>query len=168
MKFVLTLALILLSTSPLAAQDTTHVVVDSASHSKPALYRDPHRARILGTIIPGAGQFYAGEYVKGYFTLVATGGGLALGPIIFQMNNCTYAFVSLRDCTIRPNWGYRLVGTWLVGGAAWLWYWTAWDAPHAAERANLRHGSRTGSVAPIIEPSPTVRGQWNAGVMVRW
>jgi hypothetical protein len=166
MRFVLTFALVALSTSPLAAQDTTRVVVDSASQSKPALYRDPHRAQILGTIIPGAGQFYASEYLRGYFTLVATGGGLAMGPLVFQMDNCTFAFLSA--CNPRPNWPYKLVGAYMVVGAAWTWYSTARDAPHAAERANLRHGSRTANVAPIIEPSPTAPGQWNAGVMVRW
>ena len=168
MKFVLTFALVALSTSPLAAQDTTRVVVDSASQSKPALYRDPHRAQILGTVIPGAGQFYAGEYLRGYLALVTTGGGLAMGPLVFQMDNCTFSFAFFSVCHPRPNWPYKLVGAWMVVGAAWTWYSTARDAPHAAERANLRHSSRTASVAPIIEPSPTARGQWNAGVSVSW
>ncbi len=166
MKFVLTLALVGLSASPLAAQDTAQVVADSASHSKPGLYRDPHRAQILGTVIPGAGQFYAGEYLRGYLALVATGGGLAMGPLVFQMDNCTFAFLSA--CNPRPNWPYKLVGAYMVVGAAWTWYSTARDAPHAAERANLRHGSRRAALAPIIEPSPTARGQWNAGVSVSW
>ncbi len=166
MKLVLTLALVSLSIGPLAAQDTTHVVVDSASLSRAPLYRDPHRARILGTIIPGAGQFYAGEYVRGYFAFVGTVGGLAMGPLIFSLDNCSFAFLSA--CTPGPKWPYELLGTYMVGMAAWTWFSTARDAPHAAERANLRHRSKTATLAPLIEPSPTVRGQWNTGVLVRW
>jgi hypothetical protein len=166
MKVALTVTLFSLLTGPLAAQDTTHVIVDSASLSRVPLYRDPRRARILGTIIPGAGHFYAGEYLRGYFTFVATAGGLATGPLIFSMDGCTFALFSA--CKAGPKWPYEAFGAYVVVGAVWTWISTARDAPRAAERANLRHRAKTAALAPFIQTSPTVRGQWNTGVTVRW
>ena len=166
MKVALTVMLFSLLAGPLAAQDTTHVIVDSASLSRVPLYRDPHRARILGTIIPGAGQFYAGEYLRGYMTFLVTGGGLTMGPLIFSMDGCT--FVLFSACRPEPKWPYEVVGASMVVASVWTWFSTARDAPHAAERANLRHRAETAALAPFIQPSPTVRGQWNTGVTVRW
>jgi TM2 domain-containing membrane protein YozV len=166
MKLVLTVTLFSLLAGPLAAQDTINVIVDSASLSRVPLYRDPHRARILGTIIPGAGHFYAGEYLRGYLAFVATGGGLAMGPIIFSMDSCTFALFSA--CHAGPKWPYEALGAYMVVGAVWTWVSTARDAPRAAERANLRHRAKTATLAPFIQPSPTVRGQWNTGVTVGW
>lgn len=167
MRLVVTLSLVSLSAATLTAQDTTsRPVADSASASSVAPYRDPRRARILGTIIPGAGQFYAGEHLRGYLTFVATGSTLAWGPLIFSMDGCTLAF--LRACNPNPKWPYKVVGAFLVGAAAWNWFSTARDAPHAAERANARHRAKTRTLAPLIEPSPMAPGQWNTGVTVRW
>jgi TM2 domain-containing membrane protein YozV len=166
MKSILTLTLFSLSAARLAAQDTRGVIVDSASVSRVALYRDPHRARILGTIIPGAGLFYAGEYLKGYAAFVATGGGLTMGPLIFSMDGCTFALFSA--CKPGPKWPYEALGAYMVVGAVWTWVSTARDAPHAAERANLRHRAKTAALAPFIQPSSAVAGQWNTGVTVRW
>ncbi len=164
MKVALTVTLFSLLAGPLAAQDTTHVKVDSASPLRIRVYRDPHRARILGTIIPGAGHFYAGEYLKGYLAFVATGGGLAMGPLIFSMDSCTFALFSA--CHAGPKWPYEALGAYMVVGAVWTWVSTARDAPRAAERANLRHRAKTPVLAPFIQPSPTVHGQSNAGVAV--
>jgi TM2 domain-containing membrane protein YozV len=166
MKLILTLALCSLCAATLPAQDTTGVIADSASLSRVAQYRDPHRARILGMMIPGAGHFYAGEYLRGYAAFVATGGGLTMGPLIFLMDRCTFAFLS--DCRPGPKWPYEVLGAYMVVGAVWTWVSTARDAPHAAERANLRHRAKTAALAPFIQPSPTLPGQWNAGVTVQW
>jgi TM2 domain-containing membrane protein YozV len=167
MRLIMTLSFVLLSAPTLAAQDTTsRSVGDSASASSVAPYRDPHRARILGAIIPGAGQFYAGEYFRGYMAFVATGSSLVMGPLIFSMDGCTLVF--LRECDPNPKWPYKAVGSFLVGAAFWKWFSTARDAPHAAERANARHRAKTSTLTPLIEPSPTIPGQWNTGVTVRW
>jgi len=167
MRLIITLSLATLSATTLPAQDTTNrPVADSASASIVAPYRDPHRARMLGVIIPGAGQFYAGEYFKGYMTFVATGSSLAMGPLIFSMDGCTLAF--LTECNPNPKWSYKAVGAFLVGAGLWKWFSTARDAPHAAERANARHRAEAATFAPLIEPSSTVPGQWNTGITVRW
>ena len=171
MRLILTLSLVSLSAATLAAQGTTsRPVVDSASASAGAPYRDPHRARILGTIIPGAGQIYAGDYVKGSLTFFATSSSLVMGPLIFSMDSCTLDFLGafLSECNPNPKWPYKAVGAFLVGAAVWKWFSTARDAPHAAESANARHRARNATLAPLIEPSLTVPGQWNTGVTVRW
>lgn len=166
MKVALAVTLFSLLAGPLAAQATTHVTVDSSSRSRLPLYRDPHRARILGTIIPGAGQFYAGEYLKGYLAFVATSGGLAMGPLIFSMDSCSFALFT--TCHAGSKWPYEALGAYMVVTSVWTWVSTARDAARAAERANLRHRGKAAALAPFIQPSPTLRGQWNTGVIVGW
>jgi len=59
MRLIMALSLVLLSAATLAAQDTaSRAVEDSASTTSVAPYRDPHRARVLGVIIPGAGALW--------------------------------------------------------------------------------------------------------------
>ena len=171
MRLIVTLSLVSLSATTLAAQDTaSRPVADSASASSVVPYRDPHRARILGAMIPGAGQIYAGDYLKGSLAFFATSSSLAMGPLIFSMDSCTLNFLGdfLSECNPNPKWPYRAVGAFLVGAGLWKWFSTARDAPHAAERANARHRAEAATLAPFIEPSPTVPGQWNTGVTVRW
>jgi hypothetical protein len=163
MRPTITLLLISLSAAGLAAQDTTtRPLKESASASSVAPYREPHRARILGTVIPGAGQFYAGEYLSGYLTFVATGTTLAMAPLLLSADGCTLGFLS--EC----KWPFRAVGACLVGASLWKWFSTARDAPHAAERANARHRAKGATLAPLVEPSPTVPGRWNTGLTLRW
>ena len=167
MRLIVTLSLVSLSAATLAAQDTTsRPVADSASGASVAPYRDPHSARILGTIIPGAGQFYAGDYLNGSLTFFATSSTFVMGPLIYSMDGCTFAL--FRECNPNPKWPYKAVGSFLVGAALWKWFSTARDAPHAAERANARHRAQTATFAPLIEPSSTVTGQWKTGITVRW
>ena len=171
MRVLVTLSILSLSAVTLGAQDTTsRPVADSASGSSVAPYRDPHRARILGTIIPGAGQFYGGEYLRGYVTFVATGSALAMGPLIFSMDSCTLDFLRdfLSECNPNPKWPYKALGAYLVGAALRTWFSTARDAPRAAERANAGHRAQNPTLAPLIEPSPAVPGQWNTGLTIRW
>jgi hypothetical protein len=167
MKLIHLLALASLAAGQAAAQDTTRVVADSAVLHQAPLYRDPHRARLLGTFVPGAGHIYAGEYVRGYFTGVATIGSITLGSLIFQMNRCTFAFLD-PSCNPGSNLPYHVAGALMVGEGVWAWISSARDASHAAERANVRHSSRSAKLSPLIEPSPTVAGQWNTGVKVTW
>lgn len=167
MKVITFLALSMLAASALAAQDTTRIAVDSMAVHQAPLYRNPHRARVLGSFIPGAGHIYAGEYLRGYLTWVVTIGGIGMGPVIFQMNRCTFALFN-PSCKPGPQWPYQLEGSILVVGGIWTWIASARDASHAAERANLRHSSRKPTLTPVVEPSRTGTGQWNAGVTISW
>ena len=165
MKPVLILAFATLLASSMPAQDSLQVR-DSVSPPRVGFYRDPHRARILGTVIPGAGLFYAGEYLKGYMAYVGAVGGLSLGGLIYGMDGCT--FVLFNACNPNPRWPYKVFGVVLLASGAWTWFSSARDAPRAAERANQRHRSKAPTLSPIIQPSPIVGNQWNAGVAVRW
>jgi hypothetical protein len=160
--------LTLVSVSSMEAQDTTRLLRDTASTAMPKLSRDPHRAQVLGIILPGAGHFYAGEYLRGYSTWVVTVFGIGMGPVVYDLDSCTFAFLSLSECNPGPKWPYRMVGALMVGSAVWKWISTARDAPHAAERANERHRLRSLRVSPLViplaEPDPELR----AGIAIRW
>jgi hypothetical protein len=160
--------LTVVSVTSLEAQDTTRVLQDSAPTVLPRPYRDPHRAQVLGTILPGAGHFYAGEYFRGYSTFWVTVFGISTGPVIYNSDSCTFAFLSFSECKPGPRWPYRMVGALMVGSGIWKWISTARDAPHAAERANERHTSRTLKVSPLIKPLADPDPELGAGIAIWW
>lgn len=166
MKAVLLLMSAVFCSVHLGAQETTPVVADSGRVSPEKLYRNPHRARVLGAIFPGAGHVYAGEYFRGYVTYVATIGNLGMGPVIYSLNSCTFAF--LTACEPGSPWPYRLVGIAMIAGGVYSWVSSARDAPHAAERANARHDKRTMRVKPVVEPATGAGGGLHAGLAVSW
>jgi hypothetical protein len=169
MRVAVTALLTAVSVASLGAQDTTRIFRDSASVSTRMLYRDPHRAKVLGTILPGTGHIYAGEYLRGYGTWVVTITGIGIGPVVYYLDACSLAFLSLSECrNPGPQWPHRLLGVLMVGSGVWTWISSARDAPHAAERANAKHQTKTLKLAPFIEPSSELGAQWHAGLAVRW
>jgi hypothetical protein len=156
------------SAASLEAQDTTRIVKDSASIPSQRLYRDPHRAQVLGTILPGAGHFYAGEYLRGYGTWVLTVTSIGMGPVVYNLDRCTFAFLDASECNPGPKWPNKLAGVFMVGAGIWTWVSSARDAPHAAERANQRHQSRRLQVTPLVEPSAQAGAKLRAGLAIRW
>ena len=168
MRGTILVLLTLVSVTALDAQDTARLLQDSASKVTPRLYRDPHRAQALGIILPGAGHFYAGEYLKGYSTWVATIGGISLGPLIYNSDSCTLRLFDFRECKPGARWPYQAVGALMVASGIWQWISTARDAPHAAERANERHQSRRLKLTPLIIPSAEQGPELATGVAIRW
>jgi TM2 domain-containing membrane protein YozV len=166
MRGTIIVLLAVLSVTSLEAQDSTQVLQDSASTVTPKSYRDPHLARVLGIILPGAGHFYAGEYLRGYSTWVVTVVGIGAGPLIYDMDSCSLAL--FRECKPGAKWPYQLAGALMVGSGVWRWISTAIDAPHAAERANERHRSRSLKVSPLIKPSVEPDAEFGAGIAIRW
>jgi hypothetical protein len=156
------------SAASLEAQDTTRALQDSASVATPNLYRDPHRAQVLGIILPGAGHFYAGEYLRGYGTWVVTVIGIGMGPVVYNLDGCTFAFLNGSGCSPGPKWPNRLLGVFMVGSGVWTWISAARDAPQAAKRANERHESRRLKVTPLVEPSAEPDPELRAGITIRW
>jgi hypothetical protein len=155
--------------SQLGAQDSTEIPLDTASVSAQAPFRDPHRAKVLGTIFPGAGHIYAGEYLRGYGIYVVTITSIGLGPFVYLLDSCSLAALSWSECkNPPPQWIHKVLGIAMVGSGIWTWISGARDAPHAAERANAKHGSKSLKVAPFIEPSSEPGSQWHAGLAVRW
>ena len=161
--------LVLFPAAPLRAQDTAQVVPpDSVQQSLARPYRSPHKALILGTILPGAGYMYTGEYLRGYGTWVATIGLIGEGVMVYILDNCTFTFLSTEKCKPEPAWPHQLLGIAGIGGGLWTWITSARDAPHAAERANERHRSKKPKVEPLIGLPTGTGPEWKAGLAVRW
>lgn len=151
------------------AQDTARVGGDSAAAGAApaaARYRDPLVAGQLATILPGAGHVYAGEYFRGYRAWVGTVAGLAMGPVVYNFDNCTFSFLSAEPCDAGTRWPWRVIGVATSVLGVWTWVSSARDAPRAAERANARR--RSARLAPLLEPAGDPASAWRVGAAVRW
>lgn len=148
------------------AQDSVVTGVDTVPAPVVKLYRNPKVAQLFG-LIPGWGHMYSGEYLRGYVAWVATLGGVGMGPVIFQMNRCSFAFLD-PSCKPGPTWPYKVLGAYMTLGGLWTWYSSARDAPHAAERANARHAREQIKIAPILDHSGANGSKWRSGLSVSW
>jgi hypothetical protein len=157
----------LLLVSRLGAQEATGGTPDSSMGGP---YRSPHRALLLGTLIPGAGHIYAGEYLTGILTYEATLGAIGGGALVYVVDNCTFSFSFLSTSTCKPGraWPHQLLGVTMVGLGIWKWISSARDAPSAAERANARHGEQRSSIAPYIAPFSGPADATDLGVSIHW
>jgi hypothetical protein len=154
--------------SPLTAQDTTRVTADSTARPVTPLYRNPKRALILGSVIPGAGHIYSGEYWQGFLHYEGTVGGIGGGVLMFMWDRCMLSFLSATPCKSGAQWPHQVLGVALVGMGIWEWISSARDAPHAAERANDRHRRKTSPPAPIIQPPADSRSGWLVGAQIHF
>ena len=168
MRVVIGLCITLSLALPLGAQEPDREPADSTTSSTERPYRNPHRALLLGSLIPGAGHIYSGEYVRGFLTYEATVGAIGMGTIIFILDRCTFTFLNAEPCKSGPAWPHQVAGVAVVSMGIWMWVRSARDAPRAAERANDRHRLRTRTVAPIIEPFSGPANASKVGVSVHW
>jgi hypothetical protein len=164
MKALAGLMLVSVLASPLSAQDTTRVTADSTNHPATPLYRNPKRALILGSVIPGAGHIYSGEYWRGFLSYETSVAGIVGGVGVSILGEC--AFVVFRKCDDGPLW--RGVGVALVGAGIWEWVSSARDAPHAAERANARHLRHRSTATPIISAPVDSHSGWRVGTEIHY
>jgi len=161
--------LISVCATPLSAQDTVRVAADSTFQQTEPLYRSPKRALILGSLIPGAGHIYAGEYVRGFLNYEATVGSIAEGVLVYLFSDkCMFDFLSTTPCKSGAQWPRQALGAGLVGLGAWMWVSTARDAPRAAERANERHRRAAQRAQPIIQPPADSHSRWRVGAEVHF
>lgn len=165
MRFALVPILLTAVAASIQAQAVAPSLPDSSTQGAPKQYRDPRTALLLGSIIPGGGYAYAGEYFRGYFTYlrVIVGGGT--GWVVYGMDGCSLAFLR-PDCDPGPRWPYQLVGILGIGTGIYTWISSARDSRHAAERANARHAANSRKIHPILEPA--TNNGWNAGLSVNW
>jgi hypothetical protein len=152
--------------SPLGAQDSTRATPDSAVPAATHLYRSPRRALILGSLIPGAGHIYSGEYFKGVSNYVGTIFTIGGGALIYVLDDCALALFSA--CKPGPQWPSRIFGAVAIGAGVWTWISSARDAPRAAERANVKHSRKSAAVKPIIDAPVWPHGDWRVGVEIPW
>lgn len=168
MRVIVSLCIIALPVFPLGAQDPGNGAVDSTTSSKENLYRNPHRALVLGSLLPGAGHIYAGEYVRGVLAYEATVASIGFGAMAFISDRCMFTFLNAEPCESGPAWPRHLAGVTLVGVGLWSWISSARDAPRAAERANERRRRRSLTVNPIIDPFSGPANASKIGVSVHW
>jgi hypothetical protein len=150
-------------TSNTAVRDATVVVApaDSAlSTHRPGvdgdrelIRRDPSMATMLSFFLPGAGQVYAGDRVKGagLFVLAATGFGVAVNSLSCAASS---------DCE-------STTGKLTLGAAGMVAFFGSWiygitDAGDSARRFNFRNGLAASFVQPLLAPG--VRGQTRLGL----
>jgi hypothetical protein len=167
-RLIIGFSLALFVVLPLGAQDAAPSTLDSTKSRAGGPYRNPHRALVLGTLIPGAGHIYAGEYLRGFFTYEATIGAIGGGTLVFLVNKCTFTFLNMTTCKPGPEWPHQLLGMTMVGMGIWEWISSARDAPHAAERANVRHDARSSAVTPFIAPFSGPANTSQLGVSLHW
>jgi hypothetical protein len=167
-KRVIRFCIAALLVSPLGAQEPTQVGLDSTTSTPVAPYRNPHRALVFGTLIPGAGHIYAGEYLTGILTYETTVGAIGGGTLVFLIDNCTFTFLSTSTCKPGPEWPHQLLGITMVGMGIWKWISSARDASRAAERANARHGARSSALTPYIAPFSGPAQATELGVSLHW
>ena len=140
-------------------QDSTAIAPAPAEHP----YRDPHKARVLATILPGAGYAYTGEYFRGYGTWVITATGLVLTPILVS-DDCS---LITWTCNTEGRVMNLLYGALLTTSSVLTWVSSVRDAPKSAERANERHRRRELKVHPTLTVPQSHNGV-NAGLSVAW
>lgn len=117
----------------------------------------PTVATALSVVIPGGGQIYAGQPVKGGLILIGTGTALATSVAVAKLD----PYFGCPD----PCWEFDttplLVG---AGIARAIWLYGVLDAPGAAQRANRRSGLASLELAPVLLAD---RGQHHAGMQIR-
>src|SRR5688500_10797031 len=130
----------------LPAQQTTRSSPNIDSVSTETLFRDPQRAKMLATILPGAGHFYAGEYLRGYGTWVFTVTSFIMTPLVYEAGFCTFRFTA---CNPGPKQLRLVLAGVMAGAGVWSWVESVRDAPRAAERANAKRSKRL-KLAPFV------------------
>lgn len=127
---------------------STSVVVqtESSTTTSGQTERDPGIATILSVVIPGAGQMYAGDTMRGVKIL----GGAYFSPIIgWTAGTMFCATGSGAACGVG-----LLVG--LTGSVAGLgsWVYGIIDAGPTTERMNAAHGfALDGRLQPLVAPT---------------
>lgn len=158
-------ALLLTVVTALPAQESTRA--RRARLGADTLYRDPVSARVLGSILPGAGHVYAGEYWNGIRYYYGTVSMLGAGAMVYIIDKCTFTFLDDKPCKSPPAWRHQAAGVAIMAVGVGVWVHSAIDAGHAAERANERHPRKRAAVSPFIAPRAEREGA-NVGLAVAW
>ena len=153
---VLVSTLLFLWSGGLAAQDTT--TATSPTDTQP-LYRNPEAARLFGTVFPGGGHLYAGEYLNGARYYFGTVSDIGLGAMSLA--------VSGMSPDKGPAWPLQVSGVVLIGLGVTVWVRGAMDAPRAAMRANAKHKAAT-RVSVVLRAGENGPERTNVGLAVAW
>jgi hypothetical protein len=130
--------------SPSSGPAATPVVGEDG---KP-IVKDPSTATRYALLIPGLGQMYAGERVKG-------AGLLAVSVVGIGVAGKQLSCAASSDCSAAR-------GSMALGAAGMVAFFGAWlygimDAADAAGRFNVAHGVTTVAFEPIVAPGASGR-----------
>lgn len=133
---------------------------DSPVPDTQRVYRRPAAAQFLGTVVPGAGHIYSGEYVKGIRYYYGTVSGIGGGALLYAVGG-----MSPRK---SGDWFLKGAGVAMVGFGIGVWV-TSWlDAPRAAARANAKHAASASALSGVLRPAGGPEPGINAGLSVAW
>ena len=153
------------ASSPASAQVSSRTA--DASDSLATWYRDPHTAQILGSFLPGAGHFYAGEKLRGLGLGGAAVIGIASGIVFLENRECHLVSFGVESCDQQVSSLNRINGITQIGVGVAAWVFGAIDAPRAAQRANERARQRV-SMAPIVRDDGVRHVALGVAVVVDW
>lgn len=164
--------------STASAQDSTTSYTAPSPPTTPdsappvAGLRNPGTAAVLGTLIPGAGLAYAGQWVRGVGTYFGTIGTVALGSGLVFIDRCTFAFSDSGRCNPGTVWPQRTLGVGLIATGLGLWAYSAVDATRIVKRNNARKiaGRRAmfGNIEPAVAAPGAPGDPWMLGVHATW
>jgi hypothetical protein len=123
------------------------------------LFRNPATARVLGTLLPGAGHVYAGEYGQAVAYYAGAVSGIGGGFGLLALHGAAQ--------NKEPAWPSQVGSAVLFAFGAWVWVRSSMDAPRAAERANVRHANEARVSFVFREPNGGAAGT-SVGLAVAW
>jgi TM2 domain-containing membrane protein YozV len=126
-----------------------------------APYRSPVTAAVLGTLVPGAGHIYAGEYAKGVRYYYGSVSGIGGGTLMFLVGGMSAEGQ-------KTSWPMQATGVLLVGLGMSVWVRSALDAPRAAARSTAKHRQATTRVSLILRNDAVEQRSSNIGFAVAW
>ena len=153
----LLLPLLLACGAPLFAQDTPPNA--PVADTQP-LHRSPATARILGTLIPGGGHVYAGEYAKGVRYYYGTVSGIGGGALTYAVSG--FAPTRARQLPLQ------VTGVLMVGVGIGVWVHSSLDAPRAAARANAKHNRSPPRLSPVLRSDQSATQRVDLGMSISW
>ncbi len=137
------IAIILLCTFDLSRANAQHSVRDSSRITSFVTPKDPQLATILGVIMPGAGQLYAGRPIKGGL-LIAGFSGAIIGGVATSCFGCCSYYERSRSCegNLTPYYTGLAV-------AAGLWIYGFATSASDAEKTNRKNLRRL-AISPLV------------------
>jgi hypothetical protein len=116
----------------------------------PLGYKDPGTATLIGVVVPGGGQLYAGETKKGLILLGTGVGGLVLGTAM-TTNSVSASCDEDLSCEDDTNYLPMAVGYLAFLGS---WVYGIIDADDSATRMNAQRGLGVlpEGVTPLVAP----------------
>lgn len=159
-----------------SAQDSTvaKVSLTAAPDTTPPIgrLRSPVVAGVLGTVVPGSGLAYAGEWTSAASTFFRTFGSIGAGSFLLFVDQCTFSFLNDTRCNPGVLWPQHAVGVGFIAYGAWVWASGAIEAVglvrgfNAIKRRNQRSGRFR--FEPVIFAPRTPDGRWAAGIHAAW